>query len=263
MNAAQYLIERAGRVERAMRAKGFTRQKLAERAGYDIRTIYKVINAEHVRDKTIIDICRALDIAPELELPPDENQIAPDAYGAYSHSAYRHYEGKYIGYRRSFSNLESFIRIPLEITWDHEDHCFKFSEFQRYTGLDNHDVDHSQSGIVYISSFTDTIHFLTVNQGAVRVVTLTKMKRNGQEKMRGIVLTQCERETYFQPATSAFYMKKITENPEDAEKYKAGPILRNDDEYAEISKEIASIEQDVVFMARPGLPNFGRRISDR
>ena len=63
----EFLISRARKIERALVRKSWTRVHLAELTGYDERTIRNVLGAKPVRDQTIIDICQALGIEPELE----------------------------------------------------------------------------------------------------------------------------------------------------------------------------------------------------
>src|SRR5215203_2823199 len=62
-----FLISRARKIERALVRKSWTRVHLAEITGYDERTIRNVLGAKPVRDQTVIDICQALGIEPDLE----------------------------------------------------------------------------------------------------------------------------------------------------------------------------------------------------
>ena len=63
----EFLISRARKIERALVRRSWTRVHLAELTGYDERTIRNVLGAKPVRDQTIIDICQALGIEPDLE----------------------------------------------------------------------------------------------------------------------------------------------------------------------------------------------------
>jgi DNA-binding Xre family transcriptional regulator len=63
----EFLISRARKIERALGRRSWTRVHLAELTGYDERTIRNVLGAKPVRDQTIIDICQALGIEPDLE----------------------------------------------------------------------------------------------------------------------------------------------------------------------------------------------------
>ena len=76
-----YLSARARKIERALVRKNWTRVHLAEITGYDERTIRNVLHAKPVRDQTIIDICEALGIEPELEDESQYVEVADAEYG--------------------------------------------------------------------------------------------------------------------------------------------------------------------------------------
>jgi lambda repressor-like predicted transcriptional regulator len=100
----EFLTARARKIERALIGKNWTRVHLAEVTGYDERTIRNVLGRKLVRDQTIIDICQALGIEPELEDGSQYVEVADALYGEYPRGPYRKYEGGYFAYRRSFSS---------------------------------------------------------------------------------------------------------------------------------------------------------------
>src|SRR3954452_13394206 len=99
----EFLISRARKIERALVRRSWTRVHLAELTGYDERTIRNVLGGKAVRDQTIIDICQALGIEPDLD-PHGHIEVADRDYGEYPRGPYRKYEGSYFAYRRSFSS---------------------------------------------------------------------------------------------------------------------------------------------------------------
>ncbi len=106
----EFLMSRARKIERALVRRSWTRVHLAELTGYDERTIRNVLGAKPVRDQTIIDICQALGIEPDLEDSSEYVEVADAEYGEYPRGPYRRYEGGYFAYRRSFN----FTRSPDE-----------------------------------------------------------------------------------------------------------------------------------------------------
>jgi DNA-binding Xre family transcriptional regulator len=248
----EFRRNRAEKISRALMNKAWTRTKLAHETGYDVRTIRTVLGGiEPVRDQTIIDVCEALGIEPELSPERvEEIEVAEPWYGSYAREPYRNYEGAYFACRRSFSFPGQFIRSVFEIRWDDEDWIFVFDERQSYVATNKRKVDHSQRGEIYISQFTDLIHFVTVNAGAVRTITLTKMRGAGQV-MRGSVLTQSDRGLFFQPSMSAIYLEKIPNYEPAIHLAQVGPILAESEDYEVIKEEIERIERDVMFVASP------------
>jgi transcriptional regulator with XRE-family HTH domain len=246
--------ERAEKISQAMINRSWSRSKLAQEAGYDVRTIRAVLKGkEPVRDQTIFDVCQALGIPPQLSNPEfEEIEVAETWYGSYARAPYKQFEGAYFANRRSFSYPNVFVRSLFEIKWHPEDWIFVFEEHQSYVTESNRKVDHSQKGEVYISQFTDLIHLVTVNAGAVRTITLTKMRGSGSV-MRGAVLTQSDRGLFFQPSISAFYLEHISQFDPAIHLLKVGNVKQGDDDYAKIAGEIARIEADVMFVARPSM----------
>jgi len=56
---ADFRRSRAVKIDQARVNKAWTRTKLAEVSGYDVRTIRTVLNGdEPVRDQTILDVCK-------------------------------------------------------------------------------------------------------------------------------------------------------------------------------------------------------------
>jgi hypothetical protein len=249
----EFWRKRAAKIEKALLNKAWTRIQLATKSGHDVRTIRTVLAGEDpVRDQTIVDVCQALGIEPELSEPTESQiEVAEPWYGSYAREPYKAYEGAYYAYRRSFTYPGCFMRSIYEIKWHDEDWIFVFQEHQSYSSNNNRKVDHSQSGEVYISPYTDLIHLVTVASGAVRMVTLRKMRDNA---MRGCMLTQSDRDTYFQPCVSGIFLERLfgfdpaslNANPE-----LVGPIRPGHADYDRIAEEMAIVEKAVMFVAAP------------
>jgi transcriptional regulator with XRE-family HTH domain len=249
--ALEFRRARARKIEQALRNKSWTRAKLAELTGYDVRTIRTVLKGEDpVRDQTILDVCEALGIEPELDSPaPEEVEISDSRHGSYVREAYRQYEGAWFGVRRSFNDPYNLVRSLFQISWHPEDWIFVFEESQAYQSEAGRQVDHSQKGELYISQFTDLIHLVTVTSGAVRTITLTKVRSN-RLIMRGSVLTQADRENvFYAPSVSAIYLEKISNFDSGLHLDKVGLLRPGDHGYEEAASEIVRIERNVIHIA--------------
>lgn len=246
----EFRRNRAEKMSKALMNKAWTRTKLAHETGYDVRTIRTVLGGiEPVRDQTIIDVCEALGIEPQLsEAGGEEIEVAESWYGSYAREPYKHYEGAYFAHRRSFSFPNQFVRSVFEIKWHDEDWIFVFDEHQSYLAENKRKIDHSQKGEMYVSQFTDLIHLVTVNAGAVRTLTLTKMRGSGSI-MRGAVLTQSDRGLFFQPSVSAIYLEKISDFDQSVHLAQVGPIKSDHDDFNLIKDEIERVEREVMFVA--------------
>jgi hypothetical protein len=201
-----FLSTRARKIERALVQKNWTRVHLADLTGYDERTIRNVLAGRPVRDQTVIDICEALGIAQILEAEGQHLEVADAKYGEYPRGPYRKYEGGYFAYRRSFSSSARLMRTVVEIEWAEEEGLI-FSEHSHFQA-GRKQIDNSQTGHLYISQTTGLMHLVTSVEGAVRLITLTKMI-GGDEVMRGAVLTQIDRDAHYIPSISAESMNGL------------------------------------------------------
>ncbi len=256
------------RVRLEMAKSTLTREALAQRAACKERTLGNLLAGQPVRDATVAKIARVLGIDLEDYLDGRASSIdgragagsdaerndgrAAEEYGGYLLSAYAHYVGTYFAYRRVFSDKNELYRSVYEIDWDDEQARLRFFELQRFRVADDRIVSSSHAGGVHISPHTGIIHLLTTFQGALRLVTLSKF-RTGDDKLRGLILTQRDRNDFFQPAVSAIYLQKIRTKRKNSELERMiGAFGRDDPEFASVSKEIAAIERSSVFIA--GMP---------
>ena len=107
----------------------------------------------------------------------------------------------------------------------------------------------SHAGGIYISPHTGMIHLLTTFQGALRLATLTKF-RMGDTRLRGVILTQSDRDQFFQPATSAIYLEKLETRRKNSELEKlVGPFGPADPSFKPATEELTRIESNAVLFA--------------
>lgn len=261
------------RVRIEMAKAGLTREALAERAACKERTLGNLLAGQSVRDQTIAKVARVLGIDLEdLIAPPGGAPTAAAAaavlgargpvgavarpegrageeYGGYLLSAYEAYVGTYVAVRRTFSPRNELFRSVYEIDWDEEMARLRFFELQRFRGSNDRTVSSSHAGGVHISPHTGLIHLLTTFQGALRLVTLAKF-RMGDNRLRGVILTQRDRDMFFQPAVSPIYLEKLAGRRKNSELERlVGPFGPADPAFAAATAELDEIAAMTVYFA--------------
>lgn len=252
------------RVRLEMAKSGLTREALAERAACKERTLGNLLAGQTVRDATVAKIARVLGIDLEdlIDAPPTQAAAvektadgrAGEEYGGYLLSAYESYIGTYVAVRRVFSERNELFRSVFEIDWDDELRRLRFFELQRFRGSNNRPVSSSHAGGIYISPHTGMVHMLTTFQGALRLVTLTKF-RMGDNRLRGVILTQSDRDVFFQPAVSAIYLERLAGKRKNSELDRmVGPFGPADPMFRGATDELSQIEKSTVFFAAQAKP---------
>jgi transcriptional regulator with XRE-family HTH domain len=249
------------RVRLEMAKSGLTRESLAGKAACKERTLGNLLAGQPVRDATVAKIARVLGIdledliAPSAPVPAQTPATAPPdrragaEYGGYLLSAYDNYIGTYFAVRRVFSGRNELVRSVYEIDWDDELSRLRFFELQRFRGASDKPVSSSHAGGIHISPHTGLIHLLTTYQGALRLVTLTKF-RLGDNRLRGAILTQRDRDVFFQPAVSPIYLEKVETRKKNSEiERMIGPFGPTDPGFRVAHEELSAIERDTVMFA--------------
>ena len=252
------------RVRVEMAKRGLTRMALADIAGCKERTLGNLLAGQPVRDATIAGIARGLAIDLDTLLgarvggaaqPAEPQGHADESYGGYLLSAYEDYLGAYVAYRRVFSRRLELFRSVYELDWDEDLARLRFLELQRApsgSGTANGTGSASQhAGGVYISPHTGMLQLLTTFQGALRLVTLNRFRR-GDDKLRGVILTQSDRERFYQPAVSAIFLQKLNGRRRLSELERmVGAISSTHADFAAALAEIEEIERSAIFLAGP------------
>ncbi|MFM9941419.1 MAG: multiprotein-bridging factor 1 family protein [Hyphomicrobiaceae bacterium] len=257
------------RVRLEMAKSGLTREALAEKAGCKERTLGNLLAGERVRDTTLAKVARVLAIALDDVFGADQGRSpgsgssgghdgrAGDSYGGYLQSAYESYIGTYVAYRWVFADRQELSRSVYEFDWDDELHRMRFFELQRFEGSNKRPVSSSHAGGIHISPHTGLMQLLTTYQGALRLVTLSKF-RLGETKLRGAILTQSDRDMYYQPAVSPIFLEKLDGRRKNSELERLiGQMGPKDAAFAPAAEELGRIAENAVYFAGIRKPASG------
>ncbi len=248
------------RVRIEMAKRGLTRTALAEIAGCKERTLGNLLAGQPVRDATVAGIARGLAIDLDTLLGgPVANGAsdtklqgrADESYGGYLLSAYEDYLGPYLAYRRIFSRRNALYRSVYEVDWDEDLARLRFLELQGSSNGRGANAATQHAGGIYISPHTGMLQLLTTFQGALRLVTLNRFQRGG-DKLRGVILTQSDRERFYQPAVSAIFLQKLSGCQRLSElERRIGSLEADHADFGTAMAEIEEIERSEIFLAGP------------
>jgi len=255
-DAAREAMVRRVRLE--MARQGLTREALAERAAVKERTLGNLLAGQSVRDVTVAKVARALaiDLDDLVVQSSAERHVsgtdarAGEAYGGYMLAAYEAYIGTYVAYRRVFSGKRELYRSVFDIDWDEALSRLRFLELQRFRGRDDRTVSSSHGGGIYISPHTGLLQLLTTFQGALRLVTLNRFQL-GDNRLRGLILTQSDRDRFFEPAVSAIVLERLDGKRRLADLERlVGSLTADDSAFGPADAELTAIEQAGIFVGR-------------
>lgn len=171
------------------------------------------------------------------------------AHGGYLRHQIEDYEGDYVAVRHSLSDNPNFHCSFYSLKWNEAKQALHFQEENRFLTDSQRVRDYSQGGHVYISQAIGLFHLLTAYKGAIRLITLSKM-RFSSRSMYGGLLTQSDQKFGYMPAMTPIVFRKIdgegqTHIPEDC-----GPIQPSDASYEHWREELDIAELDYVSMQR-------------
>jgi hypothetical protein len=72
-------------------------------------------------------------------------------------------------------------------------------------------MDFSQEGEIFFSKHTGLIHLQTLEDGSMRLITLTRLRMD-DKTMNGVVLTQSPESFYYKPSVSPIFMQKTDDS---------------------------------------------------
>jgi hypothetical protein len=166
------------------------------------------------RDR-VVEVSRAAERAgtPTLEvLPPSDeldaaapprSDVAARSYGGYARANVEYLEGRYLCLRPAFTLPNVICVYLMELRWDHVASCLTFEEKNR------EDCGHTQRGRVYIPDGRPFMSFVTVAQGGIRLITVS---RPGEQSARGLIMTLSNPSgMQFTPASAPIVLRRVTD----------------------------------------------------
>jgi transcriptional regulator with XRE-family HTH domain len=170
--------ERVGqRIREEIARRRISRQELAELAKISISSLEKALaGARPFTLATIIRIedaldtrIRSIDKAQPAPLP----QLAPEHMGAYSKSAVKWLEGRYLAIRPSFNTPNDIFTYLIDIAWADEAGHLDFAELKRDGAM------FEQTGHVSLPNLSGHIYLVTNESGQHRLMILSRPTVDG------------------------------------------------------------------------------------
>jgi len=222
----------AARVREELARRRLSRQALADLAKISISTLEKALAGRRPFTlATTIRLEEALGAplrAPTPAAAPTTG-LAPEALGAYSHTAVTWLEGEYLTLRPSFEDPGAVYAYRTEIAWDEVSSSLVFREAAR------EDADFTQKGAVSLSNQSGHIYLVTSEQGQFRLVMLGRPAIGGE--MYGVLSTlQAGQGSHLTPAAApiALIPLRRVSNPAFGRVVAGG--AHYDDYYATLSR---------------------------
>ncbi|MFM2422731.1 MAG: hypothetical protein RL291_1261 [Pseudomonadota bacterium] len=226
-------------IRTAMIEKKLTQAALADAADCHEKTVQNLLAGKPVRDQTLFDIAMVLGLdydvlraglAPKQTAFPgailptertaeetgskpalDPRQagagsggvVAPVYMGAYTQEGTDHLIGSYLTVRPAFSAPDTYVAYRTDILWDDTWPSLLFEERERP------DATYAHRGRLYIPSSSPFMHLVSLTKGAMRMVLVSQIDREGL--LRGIITTLNKHRAQLVPvATPIVYLKQDT-----------------------------------------------------
>jgi transcriptional regulator with XRE-family HTH domain len=165
------------KIREEMARRRISRQQLAQLAKISISTLEKALAG--TRPFTLATVIRIEDafgtrIRPaETTLSAPSPQLAPEHMGAYSKSAVRWLEGRYLALRPSFSDPGAIFSYLIDIHWVDEAGHLGFAERK------SEDALFEQTGHVSLPNLSGHIYLVTNESGQHRLMILSRPTIDG------------------------------------------------------------------------------------
>jgi hypothetical protein len=122
--------------------------------------------------------------------------------GAYSRLNVEELEGRYVCFRPGFTVADRINAYLVVIRWDEAESCLMFEE------QDRADASHAQRGRVYIPDGCPFINLVTVEKGAIRLITVSRPEK--KEPARGLIMTLSNPSgMHFTPASAPIVLRRV------------------------------------------------------
>ena len=186
------------------------------------------------------------DIVEQTTLPPAESldpvvsstfDVSAQNYGGYSRASVTDLEGCYVCFRPAFTRPGVITAYLVDLRWDEAVSCLTFEESARA------DAGHTQRGRVYIPEGRPFISFVTVERGALRLVTVSRLEL--PQSARGLMMTLSNPGgMHFTPVSAPVVFKRIVDKVPQL-----GFIEPEAPDYESYRQELEAVAPDFGFFA--------------
>jgi hypothetical protein len=186
------------------------------------------------------------DIVEQATLPPAESldpivastsDLAAQNCGGYSRASVAYLEGCYVCFRPAFTRSGVITAYLVDLRWDEAASCLTFEESSRA------DAGHTQRGRVYIPEGRPFISLVTVERGALRLVTVSRLEL--PQSARGLMMTLSNPGgMHFTPVSAPVVFKRIVDNVPQL-----GFIEPEAPDYESYRQELEAVAPDFGFFA--------------
>jgi hypothetical protein len=161
----------------------------------------RVVDGERARIPTDV----VLPPADELDTTqPSNPDVAARNYGGYARANVEYLEGRYVCFRPAFTLPDVICAYLMDLRWDPVGSCLTFEE------KDREDSSHTQCGRVYIPDGRPFLSFVTVAQGGIRLITVSRPEQG--KSARGLILTLSNPSgMQFTPASAPIVLQRIAD----------------------------------------------------
>jgi hypothetical protein len=171
--------------------------------------------------------------------------VAAQSYGGYSYENVKALEGRYVCLRPGFASPGVISAYLMDLRWDDAASCLTFEEKNR------EDAGHTQCGRVYIPDGRPFMSFVTVAQGGIRLITVSRPGE--RDSARGLIMTLSNPSgMQFTPASAPIVLKRV------ADTIPALGFIRPDaPEYESYRRELDAVAPAFGFFATAPRPAAG------
>jgi hypothetical protein len=173
---------------------------------------------------------------------PPRPGVAAQSYGGYSYDNVKDLVGPYVCFRPAFTAAGVISAYLVDLHWDKDASCLTFDE------KDREDAAHTQRGRVYIPDGRSFMSFVTVEGGAIRLVTVSRPAQG--ESARGLIMTLSNPSgMQFTPASAPIVLRRVTKK-----KAQLGFIRPGAPDYESYRQDLAAVAPAFGFFAAAPRP---------
>lgn len=164
-------------------------------------------DVEHAAESARVSIPGLAALPAVEELNPTDaprGEVSARNLGGYVRANVAHLEGRYVCFRPAFTAPGVISAYLVDLRWDEAASCLTFEE------KDRADAGHTQRGRVYIPDGRPFISLVTVEGGAIRLVTVSRPEPG--DPARGLIMTLSNPGGMnFTPASAPIVLRRVAD----------------------------------------------------